>query len=1181
MLACSSYLFINVDTVPLSLSLSLNLDSAVSHHVDNLICDRVKQLEHMFKRLARHTYLRLVEMKIDIKDFYAHGSGMNPSLRHVAGNFFKQCFKATSDMVDFWGELNRFWDFYNFELLQHIIQTMFDDIDDSLLRKMEENERETFIEKIGSLRIDMETYEKEITDFSSKTKVCDFFRIWPFGMPKPDLEEARLREVVLKVEKSWEDYTLLDIKKTANIIAQEFFLSREFLLIGGVKKGSVSILWYVPPSVARLLEKGMAEVKPGFFVANGFQSISINDVQLYPLTPMREYSLYIQRLYETKQQPLSSSKSTPDKFLVPFKLAKIRKKAYLFNRDEFTERSLRGDKDDIRFEKSPTDLDAVGTLPDGSPARLVLIEGAPGVGKTTFSWKVCQMWGRKEILQNISTLVLLPLRDHGLKEITNLGELLAHTKPGAESLVEEIEANKGEGIAFWLDGWDEIASTLEGHSSIYERLVSGEVLPKATVIVSSRPWATNYIKQQLDKRPSQHIEIVASVHDQIEYLLQIEKKHPSSKSSSGLAQFLDYLDRTPAIRAAMHTPMATRITLEVFHWSQETGSSLPSTVTDLYTAYTCLLVHTHLDNHPLLGLKSWKSNNFRDLPEPVNKMFIGLCQLAYEGLLDGQRLVFPDLPKHLKHLELETLGLMQAQAPLHASEDSAVLSYHYNHLTVQEFLSAYFILQLELTEIERSETCPKFVEDGHFTMVMRFLSGQTESTFIPRDVMRRMLMSDKGELTLLRQMLQSFKGDLTVFHWLFEGGKTVPVADILGDGEMTVTSGYTWTALDYYITGCVITRSNCTWDVDFNRSSIGDEGMELFIRGLRISSEDKRGNGHIGSINLSNNDLSFQILRHLVDIPAHILCHLKEIDLRNNKLDRTGMDHIAKTIPHLPQLETLSLWGNADINRGGAVAVVAALCDHKVLKQLDLSVTNIGEEDCKQIARLLSCSQTLEKLDIGDNSLTSDNIHIILNGLHKNSSLKHLVMDCNHMLLDNMKSLSVYLQDRGKCKLETLNLKFCNIEPETAVELAHGLSHNCSVKTLDLTGNHVGDEGATALGQTFLENKTLTRMELGNCGVTTTGGTALATSLLANTTLEMLDISYNALGGGEAIETFAKVLQQNKTLEELNINDNTLSQSDVSTLVSALGHNQTLEELWLPEEFRVETDKRVEWVDWW
>ena len=781
------------------------------------------------------------------------------------------------------------------------------------------------------------------------------------------------------------------------------------------------------------------------------------------------------------------------------------------------------------------------------------------MGKTTFSWKVCQMWGRNEILQKISTLVLLPLRDHGLKEITNLGELFAYTKPGAESLVGEIEATKGEGMAFWLDGWDEIATNLENHSSIYDRLVSGEVLPKATVFVSSRPTATNHIKQQLGKRPSQHIEIVASVHDQIEYLIQIEKKHPSCKSSSGLAQFVEYLDRTPAIRAAMHTPMATRITLKVFHWSRETGSPLPSTVTDLYTAYTCLRVHTHLDNHPLLGLKSWKSNNFRDLPEPVNKMFIGLCQLAYEGLLDGQRLVFPDLPEHLKHLKLETLGLMQAQAPLYASEDSAVLSYHYNHLTVQEFLSAYFILQQELTEKERSEICQKFIQDGRFTMVMRFLSDRTESTFIPRDVVYR----------------TSYRDKLALFHWLFEGGETTPVSEILGSREMRVTLIYTWTALDFYVTGCVIARSKCTWDIHFSNSSIGGEDIDLFIRGLCTSSEGMKGNGRIRSMYLSYNDLSSQSLSHLVDIPVYILCRLKKIDLHGNKLDRTGMDHVAKTIPHMSELEVLNLGDNPDINRGCAVAVVSGLRGHKVLKVLDLSDTNIGEEDCKQIASLLACSQTLEKLCISNNSLTSDSIHIIFDGLRQNSSIKRLDMYSNHISLDNMKSLSVYLQDRGQCKLETLRLDHCNIEPETAVELAHGLSHNCSVKTMYLYSNHVGDEGATALGQTLVQNKTLTVLSVRQCGITTTASATLAASLLENTTLEELDIADNAL---EAIETFAKVLQQNKTLKRLYIyGDDTLSQSDVSTLVSAIRHNRTLEELWLPNKFKVDTDKRVGW----
>ena len=162
---------------------------------------------------------------------------------------------------------------------------------------------------------------------------------------------------------------------------------------------------------------------------------------------------------------------------MPFKLALITKKRLLnFDAEKFSLATLRGDKDDIIYKKSPTTISTLGTLPDGSPARLVLLEGAPGSGKTTFSFDTVLKWMRQEILTDIKLLALFPLRDYNLKKVTNLLELLALITPGYESLVKELEANRGEGMAFWFDGWDEIASSLDGHSSIYEQLVSSEIL---------------------------------------------------------------------------------------------------------------------------------------------------------------------------------------------------------------------------------------------------------------------------------------------------------------------------------------------------------------------------------------------------------------------------------------------------------------------------------------------------------------------------------------------------------------------------------------------------------------------------------------------------------------------------------------------------------------------------------
>ncbi len=180
-------------------------------------------------------------------------------------------------------------------------------------------------------------------------------------------------------------------------------------------------------------------------------------------------------------------------------------------------------------------------------------------------------------------------------------------------------------------------------------------------------------------------------------------------------------------------------------------------------------------------------------------------------------------------------------------------------------------------------------------------------------------------------------------------------------------------------------------------------------------------------------------------------------------------------------------------------------------------------------------SQYLESLDVSDNSLSSDSVHILFSGLQQNSSL------------------DIGLKDK--------------------------LIRNCSLKKLNLSGNLLGDSEVTYLGKELETNKTITKLELQSCSMTTIGGAALASSLMINSTIEVLDISRNSLGGGP-IQKFSELLQRNKTLKSLFIyDDNSLTQSDIDTLLNSATDNQTLTELRLPLKFRVkETNKRVNWI---
>ena len=61
--------------------------------------------------------------------------------------------------------------------------------------------------------------------------------------------------------------------------------------------------------------------------------------------------------------------------------------------DAFTRATIHGTEiDDIYRKKEAVDFSRVGKMKDGSLAKLILVEGAPGIGKTTFAWEVCRKW---------------------------------------------------------------------------------------------------------------------------------------------------------------------------------------------------------------------------------------------------------------------------------------------------------------------------------------------------------------------------------------------------------------------------------------------------------------------------------------------------------------------------------------------------------------------------------------------------------------------------------------------------------------------------------------------------------------------------------------------------------------------------------------------------------------------
>ena len=884
------------------------------------------------------------------------------------------------------------------------------------------------------------------------------------------------------------------------------------------------------------------------------------------LSPVKKYGGYLRKLYNTEQPPVGIGPPTPAEKLFPFKLAKIEKGSIdekkKFGKDEFTGQYLRGDMDDVGtcgtefYKKSPIKVEEVGKLSNHQQPTLILIEGAAGVGKTTFSWDFCRKWSRGEILQEHSLLLLLPLRDNNFKQAKTLLDLFYHTNSELQqAVVQEVTSNQGKGVAIWLEAWDELDHEPREEASVFLDLIHGRILPLATVFVTSRPWATELLRDKYGSHIIQHVEIVTSAKDQIEH---ISKAKADTQPGSFAAKFTDYLSSNPVIRAATYTPVTAKMAAEVFTWSQHTESPPPTTMTELLTAFTLKILVDHLSTRPVHH-KQLKITTFSDLPKDIYKQFQDLCKMAFEGILNRQQLVFSvsDLPTGFA-----SLGLMQEVHQLYT--ESGTSSYHFIHLTLQEYLAAVHISQLPAQE--QTRLFQEHVNSGHFKMTIKFLAGLTKLANMAPDVT---------------------KTKLTFFHFLFEAKDILVTSESLGLDEIVVRPQYFWTPLDYYVTGHAISHSNCSWRLFFNHSSVDDGRFELFCKGcappLRTGCK-----GHIVHANFSENSITSKSIQSFVNIPPCIIQKMKELELHHNKLDGSACDLLAKAVPSMSSLRRLWLSFNP-IESGGAVKVIKALCYGEV-KELLLDNTGIGVPDCEALCELLKSNCSLEELKTCENNFSSESVASIITGLSHNSSLVDLDISNSHFSMANVISLASVVKDRTctselKLKLKMLNLQDCHISSKGAVELAAGLCKNTTLTNLNLGHNPIGVdvEGVTAVAKLLEEvggdhsKVTLTHLVLRNCHIGGQGARELAAALCKNSTLKHLNLNHNHIGV-EGASSISDMLQHNTSLEVLHLRNESVGEEGVHQLINGLKHNQTLRKLYLPKTYKTENgDHRIEW----